>query len=211
MWIPRDPDVFGQPTRPTSASASLARHRHVADLRPLDARHRVEIDPQLVGMVEVVGADGMRIEIDAAEVDDPDQSGSLVHDDLVGGPAGREGQLSGPDPVGRVVRCPLLEERLLGDPVDESLEGHRAAADAGQRAVGDSKVVLDQVELRVPGVREVHLLRVGDRHLATADLEDLLGRRHRGTIRSTAIPPGGMMPGLGRDAVDSGAGRSSYG
>ena len=110
MWM-REPEVLGQPTSPTSASESR-RHRHVADLRPLDARNRVEIDPQLVGMIEVVGAHGMRVEIDAAEVHDPDQR-RLVHDDLVGGPAGRERQLGRPDPVGRVVRCPLLEERFL--------------------------------------------------------------------------------------------------
>ena len=141
-------------------------------------------------MVEVVGAHGMRVEVDAAEVDDPGQRRGLVHDDLVGGPAGREGQLGGADPVGRVVRRPLLEERLLGDAVDEALEGHRPAADAGQRAVGDRKVVVDEVELRVSGVREVDLLRVGDRDLATADLEDLLGRRHaRNDTARQRVPP----------------------
>ena len=39
--------------------------RDVADLRPLDARHRIEIDAQLVGMIEIVGADRMRVELEA--------------------------------------------------------------------------------------------------------------------------------------------------
>ena len=182
MWIPRDPEVFGQPMSPTASSASRSRHRNVADLRPLDAGHRVEIDPQLIGMVEVVGADGMRVQIDTAEVHDPRQSRRLVHDDLVGGSPRGECQFRGPDPVGRVVRRSLLEERLFGDPVHEPLEGHGPAADAGQRAVGDGEVVLDEVELGVSSVGEVHLLRIGDRDLVAADLEDLLGRRHGDTI-----------------------------
>ena len=165
-----------------------AGHGDVADLRPLDAGDRVEVDPQLIGMVEVVGTHGVRIEVDAAEVDDPGQGRRVVDDDLVGRPARRERELRRPDPVGRVVRRALLEERLLGDPIDEPLEGHRAAADTGQRPVGDGEVVLDEVQLRVPGVREVHLLRVGDRDLVAADLEDLLGRRHGDTIPLDSHP-----------------------
>ena len=58
MWIPREPDVFGQPTQPDRLERLLRDHRHVADLRP---RARpgtgIEVDAQLVGVVEVVGAD----------------------------------------------------------------------------------------------------------------------------------------------------------
>ena len=127
MWMPREPEVFGQPTSPHRLERLLADHRHVADLGPLDAGHGVQVHPQFVGMVQVVGPDGMRIEVDAAEVVDPGQPGRVLDDDLVRGPAAREGQLGGRQPLGRVVRGALLEERLLGDPVDEALEGHRAA------------------------------------------------------------------------------------
>ena len=92
MWIPREPDVFGQPTSPTASSASRRDERDLADLRPLDARHRVEVDPQLVGMVEVLGPDRVRVQVDAAEVVDPGEPGRVVDDDLVGRPAGRERQ-----------------------------------------------------------------------------------------------------------------------
>ena len=105
-------------------------------------------------MVEVLGPDGMRVEVDAAEVDDPGEPGRIVDHDLVGRPAGREGQRGGPDPVGRVLRCPLLEERLARGAVDEPLQGHRPAAGPAQRAVRDGKVVVDQVELGVAGLRE---------------------------------------------------------
>ena len=50
--------------------------------------------------------------------------------------------------------------------------------DAGQGPVGDRQEVRDDVELRVPRHREVHLVGVADRDLAAADLEDLLARRH---------------------------------
>lgn len=47
----------------------LARHlSHLQDLRPLDTGHRIEVDPQLVGMIEIARADRMRVEIDAARL-----------------------------------------------------------------------------------------------------------------------------------------------
>ena len=64
---------------------------------------------------------------------------------------------------GPVLRRPLLEEGLVVDAVDEALERHRPAADAGQRAVGDGQEVAHEVELRVAGLREVDLVGVGDR------------------------------------------------
>ena len=41
------------------------------DLRPLHAGHGIEIDAQLVRMVEVLRAHGMRVELEAAEVRHP--------------------------------------------------------------------------------------------------------------------------------------------
>src|SRR5918994_737600 len=52
--------------------------RDVADLRPGHAGHGVEIDAQLVGMIEVVGSYGVRVQIDAAKVVDPCQSRGVV-------------------------------------------------------------------------------------------------------------------------------------
>jgi hypothetical protein len=151
---------------------------HLADLGPLDARHRVEVDPQLVGMVEVVGPDGMRVEVDAAEVRDPGQPGGVVDHDLVGGPPGWERQRRDPQPLRSVVRRPLLEERLLRDPIDEALQGHRPAAGSAQGTVGHRQVVVDQVHLGVSRVGEVDLVRVRDRDVAVADLEDFLAGGH---------------------------------
>ena len=190
-WMPREPDVFGQPTRPDRLERLAGDQRHLADLRPADARDRVEVDPQLVGVVEVVGADRVRVEVDAAEVHDPGEPGRVVDHDLVGRPPRRERQLDGPIQAGRLSGRPLLEEELPRGAVDEALERHRPAAGAAQRAVRDGEVVADEVELGVAGLREVDLVRVGDRDLAAADPEDLLRvgmpERYRGRLRAPRV------------------------
>ena len=128
--------------------------------------------------------------------------GRLVDHDLVRRPAGWERQRRDPHPLGPVVGRPLLEERLLVDPVDEALEGHRPAADAAQRAVGDGEEVAHDVELRVARHGEVDLVRVRDRDLAAADLEDLLARRHgrnpRRAEQSGHVLGGHAVAGSGR-------------
>ena len=63
----------------------LAGHqRDVDDLPPGHPGHRVEVDAQFVGMVEVVGEHRMRVEVDAAQVDRPGQAGRVMDDGLFG-------------------------------------------------------------------------------------------------------------------------------
>jgi hypothetical protein len=57
--------------------------RDVNDLSPVDARHRIEVDPQLVGVGEVVGPDRMRVEVDTTEVDRPHQARGVMKDGLL--------------------------------------------------------------------------------------------------------------------------------
>ena len=58
-------------------------------LIPVRAGDRVEVDPQLVGMVEVLRADRMRVEVDAAEVDDPGELRGVAGRDAVAGASAR--------------------------------------------------------------------------------------------------------------------------
>ena len=184
-WMPREPDVFGQPTSPTASRASCTTRATSRTCDQGTPGHRVEVDAQLVGMLHVVGADGVRVEVDAAEVGDPREARRLVDHDLVGRPARRERQRRDAHPLGPVVGRPLLEERLLVDPVDEPLERHRPSPNAGQRAVGDGEEVAHDVELRVARHGEVDLVGVRDRDLPPADLEDLLARRHAPILAAT--------------------------
>jgi hypothetical protein len=171
--MPRDPDVFGHPVRPKSASTSLA-----TSATATDAGHRIKVHPQLVGMIKVAGADRMRVEVDAAQVRHPGELRRVPDDHLLGGAPGREAQLDGLDPVRPRGRRPLLEEGRLGCALHEALEDHRPPRHPAQRAVGDGQVVPDHVQLGVPGLREVHLVRVADRHGAAGHLQDLLTIRH---------------------------------
>src|SRR3990172_7164215 len=91
-----DPDVHVDPAAArclgpadeTDGVERLARDESDgADLRPGDARHGVEVDPQLVGVIEVVGADRVRVEIDTAEVRHPGETGVVGAGDLRGRPA----------------------------------------------------------------------------------------------------------------------------
>ena len=152
-WNPREPEVFGQPVSPKSVehlARRPARRRRICS--HADAGDRVEVDAQLVGMIEVVGAHGVRVQVDAAEVDDPRELRRVAHDDLVRGPARRERQLDRLDPLRPGLRRALLEEELPLRPVHEALQRHRPALHPAERAVRDGQVVPDEVELRVAGL-----------------------------------------------------------
>src|SRR5690606_15261468 len=69
---------------------------------------RVEVDAKLVGMVDVVPADGPRVERERAEVRGPGDHGGLGGADLVGGAAAGERDPDGPHPVGRALGDALL-------------------------------------------------------------------------------------------------------
>ncbi len=167
-------------------------HRDVDDLAPVHARHRVEVDPQLVGVVEVLRAHRVRVEVDAAEVHDPGERGGIPHHDLFRRVAGGVVQGRGVDPLGPLLGRALLEERLLRDALHEALQHHRPSGGAAQGAVGHAQVVAHEVELREPGLGEHHLVGVADPHLATVDLEELgvvLGGTHSFTLGASAAGP----------------------
>src|SRR5262249_36113474 len=127
---------------------------------------------------QVVGPYGVRIQVDAPQVDDPDQLRGVVHDNLRCRAAGRVTQFDRLDPVRARVGGALLKEWFTLGAVDEALERHRAAVDAAKSAIGDSQVVVHQVQLGVPRLREIHLVWIADRHLAALDLQDEVALRH---------------------------------
>ncbi len=187
-------------TEVRAAALALARdRRHLAHRLEPDARAGVEVHAQLVRVLEVARADRVRVEVDAAEVHHPREVRRLVADDEVGAPAAGEGDQRRLDPRRAARRRALLEERLSLDTVHVPLQRHRPAAHAAQRPIGNRDVVADEVELREARAREVDLFRVGDRHVAAADLErdpvrlrchpaPLLRTTQRGSARPVVDP-----------------------
>ena len=130
------------------------------------ARLRVEVDAQLVGPVGVGAAHRPGVEVEGAHVGRPQQDGGLGGAERVGRAAAGER-----DPrrlrVGRrALGQALGVERLAGHAVRVALEVRRAFAQHAQQRVDDRAVVLHDLALRDPGLREVHLVRAGQPHFA---------------------------------------------
>ncbi len=146
------------------------------DVGPLDARSRVEVDAEFIGVVEIAGADRVRMQFHAAEIDDPGEAGGVIDDDFFGGAAGGEGEGRRAEPVGMVGGCALLVEGLGFGSVDEALEDDGAVANAEEGAGGDGLVVTDEVELgELEFAGEVKLVGVGDADVPTVDGKGLSG------------------------------------
>ena len=67
-------------------------------------------------MVEVIRANRMRVEVDAAEVHDPRQLRGIVQDHLLSGPSSTGTQPHGPDPLGPLLGRALLEKNSPSAP-----------------------------------------------------------------------------------------------
>ena len=91
---------------------------------------RVEIDAQLVGMVDVGPSHRPRIEIEAAEVDGPQEVRHVDGAELVGPPSARELHGDGLEPLRSLLRHPLLEEEVARRTLDVALQDRRALVDA---------------------------------------------------------------------------------
>ena len=125
--MPREPEVFGQPISPKSSSVARTTSRDLADLRPLDAGHRIEIDAQLVGMIEIVGAHRMRMQLEAGEVGHPRERRRIARHDFLRACGRRESAASTTSiHGGRDSRRALLEEELAADAVRDSAPARSA-------------------------------------------------------------------------------------
>ena len=146
--MPREPLVLGQPRSPISSSSDFTSSATRRTSAQLDAGTGIEIDAQLVGMIEIAGAHRMRMQLDAAQVDDPGEPRRVIDDDLFRGAARRERQRYGSQPRRPLGGRALLIKRLAFGAVDETLENDRTIPDSGERARRDRQVVAHEVELR---------------------------------------------------------------
>ena len=178
-------------------------HAHPPHVVPGHSRSRIQVHAELVRMLEVVGAHRVRVQIDAAQVHDPEKLRRVPSHDLPGGAAGRETQLDGLDPVGMRLGRALLVEGLALGALHIAFEDDRPRLDPSQRRVRDRQVILRQVQLRVADLREEHLFGVRDRDIAARRLQgghgSLRHRRQCGTLSATG--------GAGSDGLTAGQSR----
>ena len=157
MCSPLPPEVFGQPTAPISSSTSWATWatRRTASKRALG--HRVEVDPPLVGPLDVgaprVPRDGTRPSTSA-----PPRSRwrarSRTARRRAARTAGSRSRRS-PPTVRRARREPLLVDLLAVDAVGEAVQHARPLAQRADDPVADAQVVAGEVELGLAARREV--------------------------------------------------------
>ena len=129
---------------------------------------------QVVGPIDVVAARVPLVQVDAPEVDDPQQRRHVLDHREVDDVARAVIDRADLDPVGPRRRRALHEEELAGGAVRVALHDHRAIADVRQQHVGDVGVVLEQIALGEPELRPEQLAQVREADLLAVD-----GQRRR--------------------------------
>ena len=190
-WMPRLPEVFGQPVQPISASVSrtttatcFASPKSVPGCGSMSIRSSS-------GRSTSARRDGHGMEVDDREVRRPGDLRDLGDAELVGVPAGREGDARRLDPLGPLLGHALLVDHLALDAVRKPAQLRRPLVERAHDSLADREVVLDEVELRLLPRRKEHLLRVRhlDDPLAHLELDErrrhLPGRVPRATFDSS--------------------------
>ncbi len=127
-------------------------------------------------MIQIGCTHRMRMQLNASEVDDPRETGGVVHYDFLGRPAGWEREGDRAQPGRTIGRRAFLIEGLALSAVHKSLENDRAALNAKEGAASNGQVIAHDVEfgeLDLP--REIKLFRMSDPDLAPLDGEHLCG------------------------------------
>src|SRR4029077_17380566 len=81
---------FGPPAKPNFFEKPLHFESDPSHVAPSDPRNRIEIDAQFVRMLKISGADCVRVQFDATQIDYPGEPGSVIHHDLFRCSARRE-------------------------------------------------------------------------------------------------------------------------
>lgn len=151
---------------------------------------------QVVGPIHVVAGRIPLIEIDAAEIDDPEQRRQVVDHREVDDVAGVVRDPAGADPVRPRRGGALHEEELAGGAVGIPLHHHRAIGDVREQQRGHVGVVLDQVAFGDAALGPEQFVEVGEPDIAAIDAERG-GSRPRNLRRGHGQPVNFEMPRIG--------------
>ena len=149
--------------------------------------HRVEVDPPLVGSLDVEAPRVPRVELDSGHLHRPDDVRRMLDTQLIGSPIPpREVHPNRPNPFGRAVRDALLVDLLAGNARRKAVQHAGPVTQRAHDPVRHGEVVAHEVELGFATHREVHALRAADAHRAIANLHvdggTGIGLRHRTII-----------------------------
>lgn len=139
-----------------------------ADVGPSDTGAGIQVNSQFIGVVEIGRAYRVRVEFQAAEINDPGKAGGIVDDDFLGGAAGGKGESHRAEPGGEAGGGAFLIKGLPLGAVDEAFENDGTVFDAGEGARRNGEIVAHDVELgKFDFLREVGFGGVGDADLAS--------------------------------------------
>ena len=171
-----------KPDEPERIERLLDEQRDLHRLLETDVGRRIEIEEHEVGTVRLVDARVPRVHVDATHVHHPEQAQLVVHERevhpllLARRLARRDEGAVGRDPVRHVRRRVFLEEPPGLDPVGPAHHRERAVLQVRDEDGRNRAVVLDQLALGDPFLREEDLVEVRELELALA-LPDPVGDR----------------------------------
>src|SRR5215813_6349907 len=73
---------LGPAAKPYFFEESLDFQSHPANIGPAHTRHRIEIDAQFIGVIEIAGANRVWVQFDASEINNPSKPSHIIHDDF---------------------------------------------------------------------------------------------------------------------------------
>ncbi len=157
----------------------------------------VEIEVDIVGTIDIVTPCVPLIEVDAPQVDQPEQRGHVVDDREIDDVAGLVLDGARANPGGTRHRRPLHEEEFARGTVRITLHHHRAVPDVRKQDSRNVRVILDQRAFRNAPLRPEGLLQVREAHLAPRDHQlrvvyvgrNLYSRRFRHWISTRRFQP----------------------
>jgi hypothetical protein len=133
------------------------------------ARHRIQIEMHVVRPVHVVAAGVPLVQVDAAQVHEPQQRSEVLDHREVDDVSAFVLDGTDIDPVGPRRRRPFHKKEFAGRAVRIALHDHGAVLDVRQYKRHDVRVVLQHVALRDAQLRPEWFLEIGQPHRSTAD------------------------------------------
>jgi hypothetical protein len=177
------PNVDMHTARPARLRPALQPHlfknrlhlkRNTPHVGPADSRTGIQIDAQLIGMLKVGRPHRVRMQLNAAQVDDPGQPVGFINHQLLSSASRRKRKRNRANPPRSLGRRTLLIKSFTLSTVYKTLQHNRAIANPNQRSRCNRKIVAHEIKLgELCLLGKVKLVRMRDSNFMPLDREDL--------------------------------------